>query len=499
MRRKAFRNLKLLVALGTALCLLSACGGTEYETAGEVPHGELKETLEIERRICLDGDITYTFTVEDFIDENLYTSGTGTSTLPTWGYTDFIDCESFIALECVVSAFNAGDVALKHIVFFDEAKQYICGYHYELATSYDGVLKTGYAIPENAKYVKMLWCTSHEGLPYLTLYKDDCVIDVATSQSDFTEDKVLHADYTEAHYANWYTVTAYCSEFDAIKYNLSFFAGGGIRLCTIIFYDGNGNIISDVSAYRDLNGYREGYYKIPTDAKYVRALCCVSHEGTPYLGLVKSRGGNKMNVLCIGDSLTEGDYHGGVIHKESYPYYLQKYLGEDCTVYNAGRSGYQAVNYWSEILPKISVDDFDVVAICLGANGSLSDTFEIDVDAYEDYNDYANTMTGCYCKIIEYIMENNPEAQIVLLSVPFIDKNQCPALDVNARTTNALLSKVVERYHFPVIDLYNEMGVNAKNTARLQPVDGVHGNEKYYSRMGTFIGSKLKSMYSFEY
>ena len=44
-------------------------------------------------------------------------------------------------------------------------------------------------------------------------------------------------------------------------------------------------------------------------------------------------------ILCIGDSLTEGDYGSepegtANVHPEGYPYFLEKYLG--VTAINAG-------------------------------------------------------------------------------------------------------------------------------------------------------------------
>lgn len=56
-----------------------------------------------------------------------------------------------------------------------------------------------------------------------------------------------------------------------------------------------------------------------------------------------------MKIICMGDSLTEGDYglpgQSGIanIQPESYPYFLAKHTG--WTVVNAGRCGYRATDY----------------------------------------------------------------------------------------------------------------------------------------------------------
>ncbi len=58
-----------------------------------------------------------------------------------------------------------------------------------------------------------------------------------------------------------------------------------------------------------------------------------------------------MKIICMGDSLTEGDYglpgQSGIanVQPESYPYFLAKHTG--WTVVNAGHCGYRATDYWN--------------------------------------------------------------------------------------------------------------------------------------------------------
>ena len=73
-----------------------------------------------------------------------------------------------------------------------------------------------------------------------------------------------------------------------------------------------------------------------------------------------------MKIICMGDSLTEGDYglpgQSGIanVQPESYPYFLAKHTG--WTVVNAGRCGYRATDYWNYLQSgAVSVQDADAI------------------------------------------------------------------------------------------------------------------------------------------
>ena len=51
-------------------------------------------------------------------------------------------------------------------------------------------------------------------------------------------------------------------------------------------------------------------------------------------------------------------------------------------------------------------------------------------------------------------------------------------------------------YNLPVIDVFAECGMGAYNASVFRPHDGCHFNAKGYHRLGTFIGSKVKSLHS---
>ena len=210
-------------------------------------------------------------------------------------------------------------------------------------------------------------------------------------------------------------------------------------------------------------------------------------------------------ILCIGDSLTEGDYGSEPsgtmnVQSENYPFFMQKYL--DCEVSNQGKCGYTPIAYWNNQIKKINFKSINpqIVVIMLGTNGAMTDTLESDVDVYDDYNEYADTGTGDYCKIIEYVNEQlNGKVQIVLCTCPFVDSSRRPGNAYNVDNANVVIPKIADKYNLPLIDVQKELGLSKLNTKMFQPIDGLHFGRFGYSRLGTFIGSKIKSLFSFEF
>ena len=209
---------------------------------------------------------------------------------------------------------------------------------------------------------------------------------------------------------------------------------------------------------------------------------------------------DSISILCIGDSLTEGDYGSEPagtknVHLQNYPYYLQKYL--KCNVHNFGKCGYTPITYWNNQISNIDFEILspDVAVIMLGTNGSMTDSLDTDVEPYQNYNDYANTGVGDYCKIIEYIYEQtNGLCQIVLCTCPYVDPSKRINYANSVTISNNVIRKIAKKYHLPLIDVNEELGISKVNSNTFQPIDGLHMNQYGYSRLGTFIGSKLKSL-----
>lgn len=210
------------------------------------------------------------------------------------------------------------------------------------------------------------------------------------------------------------------------------------------------------------------------------------------------------NILCIGDSLTQGDYGSDPagtmnVKNENYPYFLSKFL--NCNVDNKGVCGITALNYWNNKVKTIDFENnlYDIIIIMLGTNAALTDTIEEDTNITneQNYEDYADTQTGRYCSIIEYIAQKtNSKAQIILCTPPHVGIKRQGNRN-NAINSNEIIKKIGKKYAVPVIDLLNELGINDINQDIFQPIDNLHFNEKGYQKMGSLIGSKIKSLYSY--
>ena len=224
-----------------------------------------------------------------------------------------------------------------------------------------------------------------------------------------------------------------------------------------------------------------------------------------------------LKIICIGDSLTQGDYgttaeqkSGGKytdIRDENYPYFFAKLLGlvNNVQVLNFGKSGTTPKTWYSNKWAEVS-GDFAysknkriIVPIMFGANGGFTDTIETDT-ASGDYTTYADTVVGWYCRIIEQIMElSNGMAEIIIFATPYVDPERSLTSYNNALTANPISKKIAEKYNLPFVDGWHESGISKLNTAVMQPVDGLHLGLTGYSKLGSFIASAILSKLSFAY
>ena len=160
-------------------------------------------------------------------------------------------------------------------------------------------------------------------------------------------------------------------------------------------------------------------------------------------------------VLCIGDSLTVGtpaDVGTGTPTmpnpmRQNYPYYLGRMLNTNVT--NAGFAGYTTKDWYDLKRNNYNLSAYNAVIIFLGTNGNLTDTLAEDTD-YQDYNDYAESYTGYYCRLIEFIQNNNPNCAIVLVNVWSVS-NPSSLTD----TTRSVIRQIGAKYSLPVIETYD--------------------------------------------
>lgn len=199
-----------------------------------------------------------------------------------------------------------------------------------------------------------------------------------------------------------------------------------------------------------------------------------------------------MKILCIGDSLTEGDYGSepegtANVHTENYPYFLAQDLG--CEVINAGKCGYDASAYWNTMVKTISFAGVDIILIMLGTNGGLE---EIKEDtAYTECAQYRRTNTKDYCKIITYCRQQTAgRAKIFLCTPPHVGKTR-PKNRENVKKAYPVIFKVAEQYGLTVIDTAKESGLTAANEQEMQPIDGLHFGREGYRTLARFIAGKI--------
>lgn len=149
-------------------------------------------------------------------------------------------------------------------------------------------------------------------------------------------------------------------------------------------------------------------------------------------------------VIAIGDSITEG-YREAInagYKAKSYPAYLARMA--NWTVENAGVSGATTTYWWTNKVATYTYTNYDVAIIKLGQNGGLTDTLTADTSG-AGYANYANTNTGDYCKIIEYIKEKNPNIKIFLV----------PIQDTTDTVTNGVIQQIATKYNLPYLDISN--------------------------------------------
>lgn len=209
-----------------------------------------------------------------------------------------------------------------------------------------------------------------------------------------------------------------------------------------------------------------------------------------------------IKIICCGDSITHGDYGSDPAgtandHDENYPYFMAKYLGKTIgsDVFNLGVNGATPKTWYNTFSANRSKFQTGkiVVPMMFGANGGFTDTVDTDTAS-------SNTVVGYYMREIEEITSlSNGKAQIIIFGAPYVNPQTRPSYSQNVLTANPIIKKLAEKYNLPFVDTYHELGLSSINTSVLQPIDGLHFGYFGYSRLGTFIGSKIMSLLSFTY
>ena len=169
-------------------------------------------------------------------------------------------------------------------------------------------------------------------------------------------------------------------------------------------------------------------------------------------------------VACIGDSITLGYYgdSGGTVYGTypdyCYPSFLAKLINAD--VKNLGLSGRSTKTWYEDYSTQFSADDvnwlnYDCAIIFLGTNYGLDGN----VDPTEE------SMLGYYCRIIEMLLNTNPNISIFLCTSPWTQN----------RTANftSQIQALGEHYNLPILRLDESTLLTYEQRMINQPYDHV--------------------------
>lgn len=196
-----------------------------------------------------------------------------------------------------------------------------------------------------------------------------------------------------------------------------------------------------------------------------------------------------MKILCIGDSLTEGDYgiygKSGIanVQRENYPAILSRLTGAE--VLNRGRCGVRASGmlrvYREEVRGKDRLDDVNAVVVMLGSNGGLT--------AFRDSEENA-----AYDELIRLLREDCPGADVYLCPPPHITEGITveAMLHVNGiRQGRTFVRRYARDNGCRLIPTDEIPEFTAANEYRYQPNDGCHFSAAGYRVLAAFIADHL--------
>ena len=195
-----------------------------------------------------------------------------------------------------------------------------------------------------------------------------------------------------------------------------------------------------------------------------------------------------MVLVCIGDSLTEGD-HGvrgmrGIanVSPVNYPWFLSRMTGAE--VRNYGRCGWRSSDMlrWYKT-GAVRVKDADIVLIMLGTNGGQS----MEGDSPEN---------EAYRQLTALIRQDAPDARIYLCTPPNAtvnpDYSNC-GYEPQVRQAAGFVRKYGAESKLSVIDLARSKRITPEYEAVLQGNDGLHFTDEGYRVLAEEILSALKA------
>ncbi len=256
------------------------------------------------------------------------------------------------------------------------------------------------------------------------------------------------------------------------------------------------SMLCDDGAEYDCGGFEE----IPTDGEHLvmikrgdLVLSDYSSAGRVHPGVDTFRvwipvKGEQKKIVCVGDSLTEGDYGEirgvGCTHPENYPFFLSRMTG--AVTVNYGKCGYTTTDILKMYNEgSISFKDADILIFMLGTNQGLS--IDGDTKHLESYK-----------TLIDHAIKDCGKDKIVLVTPPHATEIEGKVnYGFNHFVLNACneVIKLSEEYDLPLIDLYNDKTLGEPYEEEYQPFDGLHFAAYGYHRIAEIINAGIKEIF----
>ena len=393
------------------------------------------------------------------------------ATLATYSCSDMIP-----VFGTSVKVSTVSDNDLSGYSFYDKHGIYISGANIA-STSSGELTEHRIDVPENAAFIRYSCKKSYKGESFVSF--DGSVFDMFKNNETVDLHK-MDVSWSENEYVNYMDGNICSANNEDLKYTAFSVNKGDVYkiigrsvddACLYALYDEKDAFISAYPTAVNNRKHtvmveipdgcatmRVGSYSTETlifVADPLNVLLNASQTNTKRINDIEADRNKQANAdfykyavgkaLCIGDSLTSGANYislAGASIDQNYPRMLGRML--NCEVENGGYSGYSASTWYKNKISLYDFSNYDTFIIWLGTNNGLTDTIDEDVNAFGNYNDFAETETGYYCKIIESIKAKNPSCLIVLTTV-FASKG-------DVKTTNSVIKKIANKYGLLVVD-----------------------------------------------
>ncbi len=205
-------------------------------------------------------------------------------------------------------------------------------------------------------------------------------------------------------------------------------------------------------------------------------------------------------IACLGDSITAGSTEDKTIN---YVYHLQKTSG--AKVYNFGVAATRIatrlipheIDFWNDsflLRAERMNDKYDIILIFGGTNdyARQNPTPLGDITSLDEHTFY-----GALKLLYNKVISAHPEAVVVAVTPIHREKEKDYGLEglelldyVNA------VREVASLYSIPVIDLWNNSGIQAQNLEIMKEylIDGLHPNARGAKRIAERIIGFLRSL-----